>query len=57
MAVEQYRRLAASLNHAQTQSGIKSVMLASAVMAEGKSLSASNLGLTLSHSYRMRVTC
>jgi Mrp family chromosome partitioning ATPase len=57
MAVEQYRRLAASLHHAQTQSGIKSVMLASAVMAEGKSLSASNLGLTLSHSYRMRVTC
>ena len=54
-AVEQYRRLAAALHHAQAQSGIKVVMVTSAVVAEGKSLSVCNLGLTLSHSYRMRV--
>ncbi|MDH4062919.1 MAG: CpsD/CapB family tyrosine-protein kinase [Acidobacteriota bacterium] len=55
LAVEQYRRLAAALHHAKTQSGIKVVMVTSAVVAEGKSLSVCNLGLTLSHSYRKRV--
>jgi receptor protein-tyrosine kinase len=55
VAVEQYRRLAAALHHAQVQSGIKVVMVTSAVVAEGKSLSVVNLALTLSHSYRMRV--
>jgi protein-tyrosine kinase len=55
VAVEQYRRLAAGLHHAQAQFGIKVVMVTSALVSEGKSLSACNLGLTLSHSYRMRV--
>jgi capsular exopolysaccharide synthesis family protein len=55
VAVEQYRRLAAALHHTQAQSGIKVVMVTSAVVAEGKSLSVCNLGLTLSHSYHMRV--
>jgi capsular exopolysaccharide synthesis family protein len=54
-AVEQYRRLAAALHHAKAQSGMKVVVVTSAVVSEGKSLSVCNLGLTLSHSYRMRV--
>ena len=54
-AIEQYRRVAAGLHHSQKQFGTKVVMLASAVNAEGKSLSACNLALTLSQSYRKRV--
>jgi protein-tyrosine kinase len=46
--VEQYRRVAAALHHAQAQKGIRSVMVASAVAAEGKTLSATNLALVLS---------
>ena len=52
---EQYRRLAAALHHAQTASGIKVVMIASAVAEEGKTLTAANLALTLSESYRKNV--
>ncbi|MGH9202241.1 MAG: CpsD/CapB family tyrosine-protein kinase [Vicinamibacterales bacterium] len=54
-AVEQYRRLAAALHHSQRQFGTKVVMVASAINAEGKSLSVCNIALTLSHSYRKRV--
>jgi capsular exopolysaccharide synthesis family protein len=54
-AVEQYRRLAAVLHQAQVERGIKIVMVASAQAAEGKTLTAANLGLTLSESYRRRV--
>src|SRR5712691_10806556 len=53
--VEQYRRLAAVLHHAQNQRGARSVMIASAVAAEGKTLTATNLALTLSHSFERRV--
>jgi receptor protein-tyrosine kinase len=53
--VEQYRRLAAVLHHAQVQTGARSVMIASAVAAEGKTLTATNLALTLSHSFQRRV--
>ena len=52
---EQYRRLAAVLHHAQISTGMKVVMIASAVVGEGKSLTASNLSLTLSESYERRV--
>jgi receptor protein-tyrosine kinase len=52
---EQYRRLAATLHHAQTASGLKVVMIASAAPAEGKTLTAANLGLTFSESYRRSV--
>src|SRR5262245_43461641 len=52
---EQYRRLAASLHHAQAATGIKLVMLTSAVMGEGKTLTASNLALTLTESYQKQV--
>lgn len=53
--VEQYRRLAAALHQAQQRQGIKSVMVTSAVAAEGKTLTSVNLALTLSHSYQRRV--
>lgn len=52
---EQYRRLAASLHHAQAALGTKVVMIASAVSGEGKTLTASNLALTFSESYQRSV--
>jgi capsular exopolysaccharide synthesis family protein len=55
VTVEQYRRLAATLHHAQSGSGIKVVMVASALAGEGKTLTAVNLALTLSESYERRV--
>lgn len=53
--IEQFRHLAAVLHHAQEQSGIRSVMVTSAVPNEGKTLTATNLALTLSQSYQRRV--
>jgi receptor protein-tyrosine kinase len=53
--VEQYRRVGAVLHHAQQQRGVRSVMVASAVAAEGKTLTATNVALTLSHSFDRRV--
>jgi capsular exopolysaccharide synthesis family protein len=53
--VEQYRRLAAALHHAQVERRARSVMIASAVPAEGKTLTSTNLALTLSQSYQRRV--
>jgi protein-tyrosine kinase len=52
---EQYRRLAAVLHDAQSTAGLQVVMVASAVAGEGKTLTASNLALTLSESYQKRV--
>jgi capsular exopolysaccharide synthesis family protein len=52
---EQYRRLAAAFHQAQRANGYKVAMIASAVAGEGKSLTAANLALTLSESYRMNV--
>lgn len=48
---EQYRRLAATLHHAQSANGIKVILITSAVQGEGKSLTATNLGMTFSESY------
>jgi capsular exopolysaccharide synthesis family protein len=53
--VEQYRHLAAVLHHSQKSSGTRSVMVTSAVASEGKTLTATNLALTLSQSYQRRV--
>ena len=53
--VEQYRRLAGILHQAQVERGVKVVMLASAQTAEGKTLTAVNLALTLSESYKRSV--
>ncbi len=53
--VEQYRRIAAMLHHLQEERGTKVVMVASATIGEGKTLTAANLALTLSESYKRRV--
>jgi protein-tyrosine kinase len=55
LLAEQFRRLAATLHHAQLVQGIKTVMVTSANAADGKSLTATNLALTLSQSYRRQV--
>jgi len=52
---EQYRQLAAALHNAQEVRGIKSVMIASAVEGEGKTLTAANLALTFAESYQRTV--
>jgi protein-tyrosine kinase len=52
---EQYRRLAATLHHAQLVQGLKTILVTSAQAADGKSLTATNLALTLSESYRRNV--
>jgi capsular exopolysaccharide synthesis family protein len=52
---EQYRRLAAALHHTQETNGCKVVLIASAAVGEGKTLTASNLALTLSESYHRDV--
>jgi capsular exopolysaccharide synthesis family protein len=52
---EQYRRIAGVLLDAQGNTGLRIVMVASAVPGEGKTLTAANLALTLSESYRRRV--
>lgn len=54
-AVEQYRRLAASLHHTQLEKNTKMVMVTSASPGEGKTLTSTNLALTLSQSYRRNV--
>jgi protein-tyrosine kinase len=53
--IEQYRRLAARLHLAQAEAGTRVVMITSAVASEGKTLTATNLALTLSESYKRRV--
>ena len=53
--VEQYRKLAAVLHHAQVERDLKVVMVSSAVSGDGKTLTSTNLALTLSESYRRRV--
>lgn len=55
VAVEQYRRLAASLHHAQFERTTKVLMITSASPGEGKTLTSTNLALTLSESYRRKV--
>jgi len=52
---EQYRRLAATLYHHQADTGLRVLMIASASPSEGKTLTAVNLSLTLSESYRRSV--
>jgi capsular exopolysaccharide synthesis family protein len=54
-AIEQYRKLGAALHEAQLERGIRSILCTSALMGEGKTVTASNLALTLSESYRRRV--
>lgn len=55
IALEQYRRLAATLEEAQSARSLKRVMITSAVPREGKTLTTVNLAVTLSESYKRRV--
>jgi Mrp family chromosome partitioning ATPase len=54
-AVEQYRKLAATLHLSHIEGELKVIMVTSAVPGDGKTLTAANLALTLSESYRRRV--
>ncbi|HEY3161943.1 MAG TPA: CpsD/CapB family tyrosine-protein kinase [Vicinamibacterales bacterium] len=54
-AVEQYRRLAATLHQLQEEQNLRTVTVTSAVPQEGKTLTIVNLALTLSGSYNRRV--
>lgn len=53
--LEQFRRLAASLHHERNVNGLRSVMVTSAAPGDGKTLTAVNLALVLSESYRYNV--
>ena len=53
--IEQNRRLAATLHHAQLVSNVRAIMVTSALPGDGKTLTAANLALTLSESYRRNV--
>jgi capsular exopolysaccharide synthesis family protein len=55
IVMDQYRRLAASLHQLQADAGLKTLMVTSAMPREGKTLTVTNLALTLSESYRKRV--
>ncbi len=54
-AVEEYRRLAATLHLRQQQDGLKVLMVSSALPRDGKTLTSINLALTLSEAYARRV--
>jgi capsular exopolysaccharide synthesis family protein len=54
-STEQYRRLAGRLHMAQAEHGTRIVMITSAIPGEGKTLTATNLALTLSESYKRQV--
>jgi protein-tyrosine kinase len=52
---EQYRKLGATLHHGQTAHGLRVILVTSALPNEGKTLTSSNLAMTLSESYKRRV--
>ena len=53
--IERFRRLAATLYHAQSANGLRTVMVTSASTGDGKTMTAVNLALVLSESYRRKV--
>jgi protein-tyrosine kinase len=55
VAVEQYRRLAATLHGLHVERDLKMLIVTSSVPDEGKTLTVANLALTLSESYKRRV--
>jgi len=55
ISVEQYRRLAATLHGLQVSAGLRTIMISSALPRDGKTLTTTNLALTLSESYSKRV--
>lgn len=55
VSIEQYRRLAAVMHELQLERNLKTLMVTSALPREGKTLTVTNLALTLSGSYNRRV--
>jgi protein-tyrosine kinase len=53
--VEQFRRLAATLHQAQASDNLRTVLVTSALPSDGKTLTAINLAMILSESYKRRV--
>jgi capsular exopolysaccharide synthesis family protein len=53
--VEQFRKLAASLLHAQRDNRLKVLMVTSSIPSEGKTLTSLNLALVFAESYQRRV--
>lgn len=53
--IEQYRRLAAALLEMQGERGVKTVMVSSALSGEGKTLTVTNLAMTLAAHHNQRV--
>jgi protein-tyrosine kinase len=53
--VEQFRKLAATLHQMQIERGLKTLLITSALPTDGKTLTATNIALTLSESYRRQV--
>jgi protein-tyrosine kinase len=53
--VEQFRKVAGALHHAQIDRNTRVVMISSSIASEGKTLTATNLALTLSESYKRDV--
>jgi capsular exopolysaccharide synthesis family protein len=54
-AIEEYAKLAATLHNAQRTSALRTILCTSALVGEGKTVTAVNLALTLALSYRRRV--
>jgi protein-tyrosine kinase len=55
IAAQQYERLAGTLHQLQIERRLRSVLVTSSIGAEGKSLTAANLALTLAQSFGRRV--
>jgi protein-tyrosine kinase len=55
ISIEQYRRLAATLHGLHVSAGLRTIMVSSALPRDGKTLTTTNLALTLSESYSKRV--
>jgi capsular exopolysaccharide synthesis family protein len=55
LLADQFRRLAATLLHVQRNEKLRTIMVTSALAADGKTITAVNLGLVLSESYGRRV--
>lgn len=55
MVLEEYRRVAASLHKTQVDSGLRTLLITSALPGEGKTSVSTNLALVLSESYGRRV--
>ncbi len=54
-SIEEYRRLATGLHLQQAQLGFQVIMVSSAAPRDGKTLTSTNLALTLSESYKRKV--